>query len=65
LGVERIEIADGVFLMARPWRAIADLVGDMRFELDFYAHREELLELCEKYPNERTRAILTRLQKYI
>ncbi len=75
LGVERIEIADGAFLMARPWRAIADLiylhkkkwqsladlVEDMRLELDFYAHREELLELCEKYPNERTKTVLKRL----
>ena len=54
-------IADLIYLHKKKWQSLADLVGDMRLELDFYAHREELLELCEKYPNERTKTVLKRL----
>jgi hypothetical protein len=74
LGVDRIESTNGIFLLASPWRALADYVYiykklwgkrsdmalDLRIESDSLLTSDEALlkELSEKYPSVRVRAQL-------
>lgn len=77
LGVERIETDEGIFFMASPWRAIADLINiqcrkwdslddmceDLRIDQRSLLKKQKktLFDLIEKYPNARTSSILKRL----
>lgn len=77
LGVERVENSEGIFFMASPWRAIADVInsyhkewkslkdlrGDLRIEqLDLFKKQKKILfDLIQEYPNVRTQSLLKRL----
>lgn len=79
LGVERIESKEGIFLLATPWRALADYLYitkknlqkfnqlnlDLRIEINslLTSDRRLLLELAKYYPNAGVRKSLKSLLK--
>ncbi len=81
LGVERIEQNAISYFMAKPWRAIADLIylnkkdwsnlnsmcEDMRIDEEFFLKKNNslLMDLADKYPNRRTRQILMNLKEIV
>lgn len=73
LGAQRIVRESGIFFLATPWRALADIIytkkkawhsfsmmcNELRIEHQFSF--EGLTELIKKYPNQRTRKVLKQL----
>ena len=81
LGVDQKSNANATFLIANPWKAIADIIykrkknwsnltammGDMRIEHEeiHEADKAFLKEISEQYPNKRTQNILSRIYQEV
>lgn len=81
VGVERIESADGVFLMATAWKALADyfyiyrkdwqkiedITSDLRIEPEYFhsANLKSLEEIIKAYASRRVKNFLSKILKEI